>query len=401
MHAVLGGAHRPAGRAREAGAADRRGDRQGLRRAAARGGRGAAADELEGGTRGAASRRVHPRAGDLSGGRVRLQASADAGGGARQSAAGAPARTCTPRWRGRIEQQHAGASRRTRARCWRTTGRRPARRWHAARWHRRAAEWAGITNAAEGVRHWERVRSLVRTLPHTSETSQLGVTACLGISLSAGASERRPTEAAGIFEEGRRLAEERRRRADAGSFERCPMRACSAWSGATRTSTCATAARQRDWLTRPRITVCSSPNAAFLAFACLFAGRLLEGIEVCDTAFRRLPAEPALGAEFTGYSPFLGILLRRRGCSAGSGVSTKPRRCASERSIWRGYTADSEVLTWVQRHASRWTSSSPTRPPPAATPAMRWRRAKNRPPRKHDCRTPCAGNRTSAQLPVG
>jgi predicted ATPase len=40
----------------------------------------------------------------------------------------------------------------------------------AARWHRRAAEWAGITNAAEGVRHWERVRSLVRTLPHTSET---------------------------------------------------------------------------------------------------------------------------------------------------------------------------------------------------------------------------------------
>jgi adenylate cyclase len=32
----------------------------------------------------------------------------------------------------------------------------------AARWHRRAAEWAGITNAAEGLRHWERVRSLVR-----------------------------------------------------------------------------------------------------------------------------------------------------------------------------------------------------------------------------------------------
>jgi adenylate cyclase len=35
----------------------------------------------------------------------------------------------------------------------------------AARWHRRAAEWAGITNAAEGLRHWERVRSLVRMLP--------------------------------------------------------------------------------------------------------------------------------------------------------------------------------------------------------------------------------------------
>src|SRR6516225_7346831 len=48
----------------------------------------------------------------------------------------------------------------------------------AARWHRRAAEWAGITNAGEGLRHWERVRSLVRTLPHTSGTLELGATAC-------------------------------------------------------------------------------------------------------------------------------------------------------------------------------------------------------------------------------
>src|SRR5215472_11358190 len=48
----------------------------------------------------------------------------------------------------------------------------------AARWHRRAAEWAGITNAAEGLRHWERVRNLVRTLPHNDETLQLGTAAC-------------------------------------------------------------------------------------------------------------------------------------------------------------------------------------------------------------------------------
>ena len=78
----------------------------------------------------------------------------------------------------------------------------------AARWHRRAAEWAGITNAAEGLRHWERVRSLVRMVPHTSETVQLGTTACLG---ALGLCFRLGipiTEAAGIFEEGRQLAEE-------------------------------------------------------------------------------------------------------------------------------------------------------------------------------------------------
>ena len=26
--------------------------------------------------------------------------------------------------------------------------------WQAALWHQRAAEWSGITNAAEGVKHW-------------------------------------------------------------------------------------------------------------------------------------------------------------------------------------------------------------------------------------------------------
>jgi adenylate cyclase len=54
----------------------------------------------------------------------------------------------------------------------------------AAHWHSRAAEWAGITNAAEGLRHWERVRRLLRTLPHTSETLQLSATACLSTTLS-------------------------------------------------------------------------------------------------------------------------------------------------------------------------------------------------------------------------
>ena len=80
----------------------------------------------------------------------------------------------------------------------------------AARWHRRAAEWAGITNAAEGLRHWERVRSLVRTLPHSSGTLELGATACWR-ALSLGWRLGIPiTEAAGIFEEGRELAEQSR-----------------------------------------------------------------------------------------------------------------------------------------------------------------------------------------------
>jgi adenylate cyclase len=37
----------------------------------------------------------------------------------------------------------------------------------AAKWHRRAAEWMGLNNPAEALRHWGRVRELLDTLPET------------------------------------------------------------------------------------------------------------------------------------------------------------------------------------------------------------------------------------------
>ncbi len=39
----------------------------------------------------------------------------------------------------------------------------------AAKWHRRAAEWVGLNNSAEALRHWGSVRQLLDTLPETPE----------------------------------------------------------------------------------------------------------------------------------------------------------------------------------------------------------------------------------------
>jgi hypothetical protein len=39
----------------------------------------------------------------------------------------------------------------------------------AAKWHRRAAEWVGLNNVAEALRHWGSVRQLLDTLPETPE----------------------------------------------------------------------------------------------------------------------------------------------------------------------------------------------------------------------------------------
>src|SRR5262249_39116253 len=37
----------------------------------------------------------------------------------------------------------------------------------AAKWHRRAAEWVGLNNSAEALRHWQSVREHLDTLPET------------------------------------------------------------------------------------------------------------------------------------------------------------------------------------------------------------------------------------------
>jgi hypothetical protein len=62
----------------------------------------------------------------------------------------------------------------------------------------------------------------------------------------------------------------------------------------------------------------------------------------------RLPADPALGAEFTGYSPFLGLL-----CAQAFFLSRLGRLgeatvvCERAEHLAREH-GDSEVLTWLQ-----------------------------------------------------
>ncbi len=45
----------------------------------------------------------------------------------------------------------------------------------AARWHARAADWAGLSDISQAVRHWQKVSELVGGLPETSETMTLAL----------------------------------------------------------------------------------------------------------------------------------------------------------------------------------------------------------------------------------
>ena len=77
----------------------------------------------------------------------------------------------------------------------------------AARWSRRAAEWAGFSDPTEALRHWRRVRTFAAAAPESSEATELVLAACVWIlrfgwriGLAAG-------EASAVFDEGKRLAE--------------------------------------------------------------------------------------------------------------------------------------------------------------------------------------------------
>jgi hypothetical protein len=87
---------------------------------------------------------------------------------------------------------------------------------------------------------------------------------------------------------------------------------------------------------------------SFLAFASTFAGRLVEGVESCETAGRTLPADPALGIEFTGYSPLVGLLAAHAWLLFRLGrLDESTTVCDRAESLARAH-GDVEVLTWVQ-----------------------------------------------------
>jgi len=219
--------------------------------------------------------------------------------------------------------------------------------WQAALWHKRAAEWAGVTNAAEGLRHWERVRGLVRPLPPTAETLQLGVAACVGILNLCWRLAAPLSHATDSFAEGRRLAEE------AGD-----VRAQAALHGTYGCALGLLGGDADDYVHYAREAVRLADETAdqglqiaqraFLGFACTLAGRLAEGLESCEAACRTLPADPALGVEFTGYSPFLGILMAQAWLLVRLGRADESTAVCDRAETLARVHGDIEVLTWMQ-----------------------------------------------------
>ena len=175
----------------------------------------------------------------------------------------------------------------------------------AAKWHRRAAEWVGMNNSAEALRHWQSVRQLLETLPETPESlvERAAVRAQIMIHLARlGDPEDLATL---LFREGRELAARSGDphvlaqvlngfgllRAQAGDVDEAldPLLESVRLADETGDLGLRVAVRYG------------------LSVTCFYAGRLREGLVTAEEGLRLAGGDPALGADRIGFSPTLGF----------------------------------------------------------------------------------------------
>jgi tetratricopeptide (TPR) repeat protein len=181
----------------------------------------------------------------------------------------------------------------------------------AARWHRRAAVWAGIAHAAEAVRHWRKVRALLEGVPESPETIALGLEARGQILLMGVRAGPVPEDAAEVYAEGEELAA---RSGDprARVLFRLAYGGYRLYEGllAEGLEVLRETVRAADELRDPALCMVAR---FFLQTAVALAGPLSEGIGRIDEAVGLFERTPGLAVEPFGVTQHHPILVSWRG----------------------------------------------------------------------------------------
>ena len=181
---------------------------------------------------------------------------------------------------------------------------------NAARWHRRAAEWAGMNDVKAALHHWQRVRELARQHGTDAASTTLLALACsqaLSFAWRVGASA---ITCAEIFEEGSVAAER------TGNL---PMLAAlNAAYGAVRgVNQGAELDYVRYTAEAARIADGTGDSAlragmrTYLIFAHMYCGHLKDAERVADEIITLVLEDLYLGAEFPGMSPLVAARVLR------------------------------------------------------------------------------------------
>jgi tetratricopeptide (TPR) repeat protein len=175
----------------------------------------------------------------------------------------------------------------------------------AAKWHRRAAEWVGLNNAAEALRHWESVKELLDTLPETPENlAERAAVRAQIISYLARMGDPED-QATSLFREARELAT---RNGDPHVLSQVlnAFGSLRLFAGAVAEALdpLLEAIRRADETEDIGLRVAAryGPCQAYL-----FAGRLRECLAVAEQGLGLARGDLGLGADRLGYSPSLGL----------------------------------------------------------------------------------------------
>ena len=177
----------------------------------------------------------------------------------------------------------------------------------AARWHRRAADWAGLSDPREGLRHWRRVRELAPGITDESERRELALQACdqtLSLGWRMGGSEE---ETAAAFSEGRALTEQRGDRAATALLvgRYGLIRMSIGGSGRDYVRYGEEAARLAD---ECNDTALRAAIGTFPAFGYFHTGEGRPGLEWTARVLELVGSDNTLGKTITGYGPRVSMM---------------------------------------------------------------------------------------------
>ena len=215
----------------------------------------------------------------------------------------------------------------------------------AARWHARAATWAGTTDPAQSLAHWRQVRGLADSLPESSETVALGLTArnlMLQFGWRLGISSE---EVEALFTDAERLASR------AGDIHaraillsgygqiKCVSEGDLSKAAELGRQAIALAEESGD----PELFVAMAGTSAYNLF-CI--GEYAEALALMDRAIDLAHGDPTVGAGGTVACPHAFNLFFKGGLVAGLGNLVEGRRLVEEGMKIADEQGDIETVGW-------------------------------------------------------
>jgi adenylate cyclase len=216
----------------------------------------------------------------------------------------------------------------------------------AARYFRRAALWAGLSDVRQGLDHWRRVRELAPRVSNEAERDELALQACIKLFTLGWRMSSNTAETDAIFAEGRSLAEQ--------SGDRATLATLVGFYGLMRMAQ-GSAADYVKYGEEAAVIAIESADPAlraavqtFPAFGHFAAGSGLGALKWSARVLEETGSDNTLGKAIAGYSPRVSMLCARGRALSDLGRLREARTALADAARIAAETQELEVATWIQ-----------------------------------------------------